>query len=201
MTWEIVKDKSETIFPTDANTYSTKRGGVRAQSGSSIAKAIGQDADNFGLHAMVYLIDSDFNVKYVNDSVAEKFQCRACDMVGKSAWNLLGKLDSKTGKQNLVKSMEKGTPFQKTSEVTFPTGPRILATVLFPIRNKRGKISELLGVSYDVTGHHAREQMVRNKMEVIMGYADMLESLVDDEKARKMIDRIKIASTDLRSKL
>lgn len=169
------------------------------RSGSAVAKAMGHDSDNLGLHTMVYLIDANFHVKYVNDSVAEKFHCRANDMIGMSAWNILGKMDSETGKQNLVKAMESGTPFQKTSEVNFPTGPRILATVLFPIRNQRGKISEMIGVSYDITRHHAREQMIRNKTEIIMGYADMLETIVDSSKARKMIGRIKSAGTDIRT--
>jgi len=146
---------------------------------------------------MVYLIDGDFNVKYVNESVAEKFQCKSCDLVGKSAWNLLGSIDSKTGKQNLMKALESGTPFQKTSEVTFPSGPRILATVLFPIKSKRGKVSEMLGVSYDVTGHHARDQLVRNKMEIIIGYTEMLSAIIEDDKARKMLNRIRKASNDL----
>ena len=147
---------------------------------------------------MVYLFDSDFNVKYVNESVAEKFECETCDLIGKSVWNLLGKLDSKTGKKNLIKSMKAGAPFQKTSEVTFPSGPRVLATVLFPIKNGRGKISEMLGVSYDITGHHAREQLVRNKMEIILGYTEMLETMIADKKVKKMIGRIKAASSDLR---
>jgi len=162
---------------------------------------VGDGTDKDALRAMIYLIDDDFKVKFVSDSVADKFHCKSCDLVGKSVWSLLGNMQSATGKENIMKTFSSGRPFQSTTEVTFPSGPRVLATVLFPIMGKRGAVSEILGVSYDLTEHHEKEQLVRNKMEIIMGYAEILQNLVDDGDARKMVDKIRDAGAALQVKL
>jgi hypothetical protein len=150
---------------------------------------------------MTYLLDGDLNVKYASESVAEKFNCKTCDIVGKSIYDLIGRMHSRNGKGNLMKAFTTGVPLQSTTEVIFPTGPRMLSTVLFPIKDADGKVIEVLGVSYDITGHHDREQMVRNKMEIILGYAEVLGNMIDDEEARKMIAKIKDASTHLQQNL
>jgi len=167
----------------------------------SAVNAIVDDFSSKASHTLVYTIDRDFKVKHASASLAEHFQCEACELVGKPIWNFLGKVDSKTEKEYLKSVVASGKPLQSMTEVPFPSGPRVLATVLFPIKGRSGKISELLGVSYDITGHHEKEQLVRNKMGVIMGYAEMLGELIDDDEAREMLVRIRKAGTDLQKKL
>lgn len=175
--------------------------GVRTPSGSSIAEAISGGDNSTSPQALVYLIDSDFTVKYVSDSVAEQFHCKSCDLLGKSVWAILGRMTSKTGKDRLMNTLSTGNPFQSTTEVTFPAGQRMLSTVLFPIKNSKGNISQILGVSYDITGSHERDQLIRNKMEIIIGYAEILSGIVVDDEAKKMVDKIRDASTHLHEKL
>lgn len=177
------------------------RGGVRTSFDSFLADPLAGGDVNSSPQALVYLIDSDFNVKYASDSVAEQFHCKSCDLVGKSVWSILGRMSSKTGKDRLMDTLSTGNPFQSTTEVTFPAGQRMLSTVLFPIKNSKGKISQILGVSYDITGSHEREQLIRNKMEIIMGYAEMLSGMAIDDEARKMVDKIRGASAHLHEKL
>jgi len=150
---------------------------------------------------MVYSVDSDLNIKYASESVAEKFNCKSCDLVGKSVFAILDRMHSNNGKRDLMNTLYTGIPLQSATEVVFPSGPRMLSTVLFPIQDSDGKVVETLVVSYDITEHHEMDQLVRNKMGIILGYAEVLSGMVDDAEARKMIDKIKDASTHLQETL
>jgi hypothetical protein len=163
--------------------------------------AILNDFGRKASHTIVFTTDSDFKVKRASASLAQHYQCKACDLVGTPIWNFLGKVDSKTEKEYLKSVVASGKPLQSMTEVPFPSGSRVLATVLFPIMGRGGKVSELLGVSYDITGHHEKEQLVRNKIGVIMGYAEMLGEFIDDDEAREMLSRIRNAGAELQKKL
>ena len=189
------------IMP-DANILDQR--GVSTPSPSSdscVAHAVGSDAECNTLQAMVYSVDSDLNIKYASESVAEKFNCKSCDLVGKSIFVLLDRMHSKTGKRDLMNTLYTGDPLQSATEVIFPSGPRMLSTVLFPIKGADGKVVETLVVSYDITEHHEIDQLIRNRMGVILGYAEVLSGLIDDADARKMVDKIRDASANLQETL
>ena len=153
------------------------------------------------LPALVYILDRDFKVKFVNETAAEKFHCRSCDLLGKPAWDFLGQMQTETGKEHLMKAVMTGNPMQSITEVVFPSGKRTLTTVFIPFKNEDGIVTDLVGVSYDITGHRERDQIVRNKMEVILGYSDMLCEMIDDDKIRELIERIRKASVEIKERL
>lgn len=153
------------------------------------------------LPALVYILDRNFNVKFVNETAAEKFHCKSCDLIGRPAWDLLGKMQTETGKEHLIQTVLTGNPIQSVTEVVFPAGKRTLTTVFIPFKNEEGVVTDLVGVSYDITGQREKDQIVRNKMEVILGYSDMLSEIIDDDKIRELIDRIRKASVEIKERL
>ena len=184
----------------DADIFD-QRGVSTPSSDSRAAHPIGSDVERNTLQAMVYSVDSDLNIKYASESVAEKFNCKSCDLVGKSVFAILDRMHSNNGKRDLMNTLYTGDPLQSATEVIFPSGPRMLSTVLFPIKGADGKVVETLVVSYDITEHHEIDQLIRNRMGVILGYAEVLSGLIDDADARKMVEKIRDASANLQETL
>jgi len=171
------------------------------ESRASSTSDIREDIDASGISAMIYVVDNDLKVKYVNEATADKFHCRACDLIGSSALELFEKLESENGKQNLMKVMSSGKPHQSTTRVTFPAGEKTLSTILIPIKDADGDVREIMGASYDMTSQRERDMMIRNKMEVILGYSGMLEDLIDDDETRELVERIIDAGTEIKQRL
>ena len=94
-----------------------------------------------------------------------------------------------------------GDPIQSITEVVSPSGKRTLITVLVPFKNEEGTVTDLVGVSYDITSQREKDQLVRNKMEVILGYSDMLSEIVGDDKIKELIDRVRKASIEIKDRL
>ena len=151
--------------------------------------------------ALIYILDRDFNIKYVSESAAEKFHCRSCDLIGKPAWELIGRMRTDTGRENLMRTISKGEPTQSLTEVVFPSGKRTLITVMIPFKNEDGAVTDLVGVSYDITAQRDKDQIVRNKMGVILGYTDMLSEIVDDDDIQGLIEKIRKASAEIKDRL
>lgn len=176
-------------------------GGNGVQAKDSSGGIIQSDLRAGNLPALIYILDRDFNIKFVNESAAEKFNCRSCDLLGKPAWQFLGQMQTGTGREHLMQTVLTGTPTQTMTEVVFPSGTRTLTTVLIPFKNEDGTVTDLVGVSYDITGQREKDQIVRNRMEIILGYSDMLREMVDDEKIGELIDRIRTASIEIKDRL
>jgi len=154
-----------------------------------------------GPPASIYILDRNFNIKFVNETAAERFYCKACDLLGKSVWELLGRTQSETGREHLMQTALTGDPIQSITEVVSPSGKRTLITVLVPFKNEEGTVTDLVGVSYDITSQREKDQLVRNKMEVILGYSDMLSEIVGDDKIKELIDRVRKASIEIKDRL
>ena len=171
------------------------------QSENTSSDVLQNDFFTENLPALIYILDKDFNVRYVNDSVAEKFKCKSCDLIGKSAWGIIGQIETETGRERLKQTVLNGAPLQSMTEVVFPSGKRTLITVMIPFKNSDDIVTDLIGVSYDITGQREKDQIVRNKMLVITGYADMLSEIVEDEQIRALMEKIRKASLEIKSKL
>jgi len=110
-------------------------------------------------------------------------------------------MQTDTGREHLQKVLSTGNPIQTLTEVVFPSGKRSLTTVLIPFKNEDGVVTDLVGVSYDITAQRDKDQIVRNKMGVILGYTDMLSEIVDDDEIRGLIEKIRKASTEIKERL
>lgn len=151
--------------------------------------------------AMICIVGSDFKIKFINDTVAERLQCKACDLIGKPVWDMLGLVSSKINPEQMRRIALTGAPQQTLHEVVFPSGKRTVTTVIIPFKNEEGEVTDFVAVSYDITGQRDKDQIVRNKMGVILGYADMLSEIVDDDKIRELIERIRQASVEIKDRL
>lgn len=150
---------------------------------------------------MIYILDRDFNVKFVNESTAEKFHCKPSELIGKPCWELMGRIKTDTGREHLKKTVSSGEPIQSLTEVVFPSGKRTLMTVLIPFKDDHEVVSDLVGVSYDITEQWEKDQIVRNKMGVILGYAEMLSEIIEDDEILRLIGKIREASVEIKDKL
>ena len=171
------------------------------QSDHSAGTMAGGELQLMNLPAMICIVGSDFNIKFINETVADRLQCKTSALVGKPVWDMLGGVNSTINKEQMMHVALTGIPTQTLSEVAFPSGKRTLTTVLIPFKNEEGIVTDFVAVSYDITAQRDRDQIVRNKMGVILGYADMLSEIVDDDEIRELIERIRKSSEEIKGKL
>ena len=171
------------------------------RSENSAGNMAGGELQLMSMPAMICIVGSDYNIKFINETVADRMQCKTSDLVGKPVWDMLGGVNSKINKEQMMHVARTGIPTQILGEVVFPSGKRTLTTVLIPFKNEEGVVTDFVAVSYDITAQRDKDQIVRNKMEVILGYAEMLSEMIIDDEIREQIERIRKASMEIKDKL
>lgn len=151
--------------------------------------------------AMICIVGSDFKIKYVNESVALNLRCKSNDLIGRPVWEMLRGVDSKITKEYIMEIIETETPMEFKSEVSFPVGKRTLMTTLIPFFGEGGIITDFIGVAYDISVERDNDQVVRNKMSVVLGYADLLSEIIEDDELREKMEKIKDVCNEIRERL
>ena len=100
---------------------------------------------------MIFIVDRNLLVEYVNKSSAEQFHAKPEKIIGKPLSNLFPSFIYKRQKISLEKVFKSGKPLYVANDTPFPTGQRLLDTWLVPINDKSGKVKSVFGVSRDVT--------------------------------------------------
>ena len=102
-------------------------------------------------HDMIFIIDKDDKIEYVNAFGANQFGKKPEDIIGKSRAVLFPSFVSKRQEDSLKKVFISGCPHYFANEIPFPKGRMILDTWLIPIRDESGNVKSVYGISRDVT--------------------------------------------------
>jgi PAS domain S-box-containing protein len=110
---------------------------------------------------MIFVIDRQDKVQYVNNLAARQFGKNPEQVIGKARTELFPPgiaEDQARGLQQVIKSAE---PLSAESSITFPGGQFCLETQLVPLRNEKGEVSAVMGVSRDITERKRAEEQIR----------------------------------------
>lgn len=112
---------------------------------------------------IIFLIDQDNVVTYVNRVAANQFGKRAADVIGRPHTDLFPAKMAAQQQQALQHVLNSGEMVQAESKVTFPQHKMWLHTRLVPITESGDRITAVLGISRDITSLKEAELALEKK--------------------------------------
>jgi PAS domain S-box-containing protein len=125
---------------------------------------------------MIFIVDGDGCVKYVNSFAAKQFRNSPEAIIGKHTKDLFPSDISSRQRQNLQRVFETGKPVYAENKTTILDRDMWLSTWLAPLLNEAGDVYSVLGISRDITEHkEAEEALIRSQDK----YIDLYENAND----------------------
>ncbi|MBI4324897.1 MAG: PAS domain S-box protein [Chloroflexi bacterium] len=112
-------------------------------------------------HDMIFIINRDGTIQYVNSFAAWKFQLQPESMIGKRREVFFPPEIADQQGANLQKVFAAGLPVYVEEIASFPHGKVWLGTWLVPVRNKDEEVIAVLGSSRDITERQRVDQALR----------------------------------------
>ena len=111
---------------------------------------------------MIFVIDRDDNVTYVNKLAASQFGKTSDQVIGKKRTALFPPRVAEAQKPGILHVFQSGETVSAESPIVFPDGVIWLGTKLVPIRDRTGKVSAVMGVSRDITERIQFQEKLRS---------------------------------------
>jgi PAS domain S-box-containing protein len=130
---------------------------------------------------MIYIINRNDIVEYVNTSAAELFNQRPEEIVGKTRTSLFSLEVSGSQQRSLQSVFETGTPKYVESRAAYTEQVIWLSTWLVPMRGDNGQITAVMGVSRDITNRKWLEedkQKLLNRLQEALAQVKTLGGLL-----------------------
>jgi len=102
-------------------------------------------------HDMIFIVDSEGVIEYVNRFAAEQFRTEPKQMIGKLMQQVFPPAVAERQFGAIQKVIETGEPFYAETQSSFPSGDVWLSTSLAPLKNESGDIRAVLGIARDIT--------------------------------------------------
>ncbi|MCJ7625284.1 MAG: PAS domain-containing protein, partial [Anaerolineaceae bacterium] len=114
---------------------------------------------------MIFVINRDDQVQYVNSRAAQQFGKVPAQVIGKPRTELFpsGIADNQT--LDLQQVLKNGEPLSSESPISFPGGQFWLDTQLVPLRDGAGEVNAVMGVSRDITKRKLAEEKLKRTMD------------------------------------
>ncbi|NQV01893.1 MAG: PAS domain S-box protein, partial [Bacteroidia bacterium] len=106
----------------------------------------------------IFLLDKQGEIQFVNTYAAKQFHSSKTDLIGKSIMELFPPGRAQKFRKLIDQVVETAEPIHSEEKVPFPQSERWLNTTLLPIRDNRGSVIQVLGISRDVTIYKEAEE-------------------------------------------
>jgi len=106
----------------------------------------------------IFLLNRNYEIQFVNDYAAAQFRSSKSGLLGKSIMELFPPERAQKFKKSINQVFSSGEPFVSEEKIPFPGANRWLNTSLMPVKNSQGNISQVLGISRDVTFYKTAEE-------------------------------------------
>lgn len=116
---------------------------------------------------MIFVIDQQDKVQYVNQLAGEQFGKTPQQVTGQDLNELFPKAVAEGHENSLRQVLDSGQSVSTESVVVFPGGRRWLDTHLVPLRNGAGELTAVMGVARDITERKQVEQELKETNEYL----------------------------------
>lgn len=125
---------------------------------------------------MIFIIDHNWCVQYVNSCGAEKLGMQAPDIIGKTLEALFHPPITERMEKSLQEVFDTGKPIYSRNQTPFRGQSSWLGTWLSPIKDKNKNVTAVMGISRDITEHKQMEDTLR---ESELKHRTLIESIQD----------------------
>jgi two-component system, cell cycle sensor histidine kinase and response regulator CckA len=125
---------------------------------------------------MIYLIDRDGVVRYINTAAAKMFHAKVDSVIGKHLRDLYPAPVAQRHMNAINSVIKTGKPLTTEMLEPFPGGMCWIDARLSPVRDGSGAITGVLGLSQDITERKRMEQELKKSIEL---YHDLVETAQD----------------------
>lgn len=123
---------------------------------------------------MIFIVDRNDRVVYVNKSAADFFELRPEDIMGRLRAELFPKELAEKQRRNIERVLNSGKCEQIEGYIEFKGKKLFITTWLVPLKNDYGEIDSVMGVSRDITEIKKLEEKIKKEQQ----FTDLLiESL------------------------
>lgn len=150
--------------------------------------------------ALVYVFDKEERVLVANKALAELVGLAPSDIIGKRRHEFLPRETAERDEENDRSVIEADCSRQFEEAGTFRGEKATFLTVKFPLRDERGDISGIGGISTDMTGRKHAEEALRHSREQLRALAARLQAVREEERigiARELHDELGQALTGM----
>ncbi len=100
---------------------------------------------------IIFIMDKDGNLKYVNKAAAKSMGKKPAEMVGKNIRTIFLKAESDSMIKNIRQVLKEDQPKYEERQLVFKKGKAWMSTLLNPILDTDGKTRLVQGISCDIT--------------------------------------------------
>jgi PAS domain S-box-containing protein len=154
-------------------------------------------------HDMIFIIDKQDRIQYVNTFAAQSFHFNPNDMIGKPRSDIFKSSIGDRQKENLDYVFQTGEALYVENASDFPDNKLWLSTWLVPFKDSMGNLSAVLGVSRDISEKKKTEETLLHfseKLEEKVA-ARTSELLASQAQLRTMANEIVRAQEDERRRI
>ncbi|MHB0975576.1 MAG: PAS domain S-box protein [Candidatus Aquicultorales bacterium] len=125
-------------------------------------------------HDVIFIVNRDDIVEYVNARAASRFSRRPEDLIGKRRHDLFPPDVAEKEKKNLEQVLASGEPLHVEEPITFPNHIEWQATWLVPLKEKSGRVRAVMGVGRDITERVRAEEALKESEQRFRGISAAL---------------------------
>jgi PAS domain S-box-containing protein len=111
---------------------------------------------------LIFIIDRDDRVVYINTFAAQSFGISQDEIIGKLRSTLFTGPVGERQRESLNRVFSTGDPIKIEGDLPLPKGAIWHDTLLVPIRDSQGTISRVMGISRDITKRKRAEEALSN---------------------------------------
>jgi len=146
-------------------------------------------------HDMIFIINRDGNVEYVNIFAASIFNRRPEELIGKPLGALFPTDTLERQRRSLRGVIETLEPYYAEQLTSFPERDLWLGTWLVPLKNEAGQARAVLGISRDITERRRTEEAEREQRMLAEALRDTAAALNSSLNFDEILERV-LANVD-----
>ncbi len=126
---------------------------------------------------MIFIIDRNDRVVYANRCAAKWFEGKPENIIGKNRAELFPQDVSKRQRKSLETVWTSGEPLYMEDDIRFKDKEAFIGTWLVPLKNERGEVQSVMGVSRDITDRKNAEEKLKRSEALFRGLIENTQEI------------------------